>query len=86
MIVKSLFLVFSLFSGIITPDHNGVILVKTEGIHPQKGHIQINVYNTDKGFPTEEELALKRSVERRVGNVGCGAGHGGGGAAWVVRR
>lgn len=60
MIVNSLFLVFSLFSGLITPDNNGVILVKTEGLHPQKGHIQINVYKTDKGFPTEDELAFKK--------------------------
>lgn len=60
MIAKSLFFAVSLFLGILNIDNTGEILVKIKGIKNYKGYIQVDIYKTNKGFPTAEEFAFKK--------------------------
>ncbi|WP_109852932.1 DUF2141 domain-containing protein [Aquimarina sp. AU58] len=60
MITKSLFFAVSLFLGILSINSTGQILVKVKGIKNYKGYIQVDIYKTNKGFPTSEEFAFKK--------------------------
>ncbi len=69
MVVKSMCLTLALYVGFLNNDETqhldtvsttGNIQIEIEGLENYNGYIQVDIYKTNKGFPTKNEFAYKK--------------------------